>query len=439
MKVLVVGSGGREHAIAWKLLQSPGIAKVYAAPGNGGTAVMDRCVNLDLDGRDSAEEETQEALIRYAVQEKINLAVIGPEGPLASDIAGRFRKAGIAAAGPDAKAAALESSKAWAKSFMEAYGVRTAPSHTYADPAKAKEQARRHFSGSKSPLVIKADGLASGKGVVIAAGRAEAESVISSFMEGGVLGGAGKTVVLEEFLEGREVSVLAAVSVSGSGGLILPFMPARDHKRRFDNDEGPNTGGMGAVAPADFSAAAREDFRTAVLEPTLKGLRAEGLEYRGFLFFGLMVRENRCSLLEYNARLGDPETQALLPLMKSDFAELCLAAASGTLEKFNLEWKSGAVCAPVAVAAGYPGTYRTGDPVAFNETAFEKTGALLFAAGAVRGAGGPAGSGLRTAGGRVLSVAAYGKDAAQAREKAYRALEAVSFEGMDYRGDIGAV
>lgn len=440
MKVLVVGSGGREHAIVWKLLQSPGVAKVYAAPGNGGTAGMDRCVNLDLEGRDTTEEETQEALIRYAVQEKINLAVVGPEGPLAADIAGRFRKAGIVAAGPDAKAAALESSKAWAKSFMETYGVRTASSHTYTDAAKAKEQVRRHFAGTKSPLVIKADGLASGKGVVIASARAEAESVIASFMEGGALGGAGKTIVLEEFLEGREVSVLAAVSVSGKGGQILPFIPARDHKRRFDNDEGPNTGGMGAAAPVvDFSAVAREDFRTAILEPTLKGLRAAGIEYRGFLFFGLMVHENRCSLLEYNARLGDPETQALLPLMKSDFSELCFAAALGTLEKFNLEWKSGAVCAPVAVAAGYPGTCRTGDPVAFNETSFEKTGALLFAAGVVRGAGGPAGSGLRTTGGRVLSVAAYGRDAAQAREKAYLALEAVSFEGMDYRRDIGAV
>jgi phosphoribosylamine--glycine ligase len=252
-------------------------------------------------------------------------------------------------------------------------------------------------------------------------------------MEDGALGGAGKTLVIEEFLEGREVSVLAAVAVSGGKGRILPFVPARDHKRRFDNDEGPNTGGMGAIAPVpDFTRAAQEDFQAAILEPTLRGLIAEGLDYRGFLFFGLMVRDGKCYLLEYNVRLGDPETQAVLPLMKSDFAGLCTAIASGDLENYSLAWKEGAVCAPVAVASGYPGEYRKGAAVTVDRAAFDKTGAVLFAAGAA-----PGGGGLITAGGRVLAVSAHGENAAEARKKAYAALKAVSFEGMDYRRDIG--
>jgi phosphoribosylamine--glycine ligase len=259
-------------------------------------------------------------------------------------------------------------------------------------------------------------------------------------MEDRSLGDAGTTLVLEEYLEGREISVLAAVSV-GAGGrdAIVPFVSARDHKRRFDHNQGPNTGGMGAIAPVpDFSLAAKKDFVASILEPTLKGIQAEGFDYRGFIFFGLMVKEESCYLLEYNVRLGDPETQAVLPLMESDFGELCLAIEDGTLADFPLKWKPGAVCAPVAVAKGYPGEYRKDDPIAFSEIAFKKSGAVLFAAGAIRGTGGPAGSGLRTNGGRVLAVSAYGADAVEAREKAYRALQAVSFEGMEYRRDIGA-
>ncbi|MDR2049651.1 MAG: phosphoribosylamine--glycine ligase, partial [Treponema sp.] len=439
MKVLVIGSGGREHAMVWKLLQSPKVLKVYAAPGNGGTAGFvsesgKKCENVDLLGRDPCEVEIQEALIRYVKKEKINLTIVGPEAPLAAGIADRFNEAGLPVAGPGKKAAMLESSKAYAKSFMNTYGVRAARSYTFTDADKALDAARKHFAGAGnhgkaagkpgknsaanpagtsggisagrvSPLVIKADGLAAGKGVVIASGMKEAAETIVSFMEKGQLGGAGKTIVLEEFLEGREVSVLAAVSAGKTGGIILPFVAARDHKRRFDGDQGPNTGGMGAIAPApDFSAAARRDFVEAILNPTLKGIKAEGFDYRGFIFFGLMIQNETCRLLEYNVRLGDPETQAVLPLMKSDFAELCLSIVNGSLDSFSLEWKPGAVCAPVAVADGYPGEYRKGDAIAFNETAFAKTGAVLFAAGAVRGPGGPGGSGLRTSGGRVLAV-----------------------------------
>jgi phosphoribosylamine--glycine ligase len=258
-------------------------------------------------------------------------------------------------------------------------------------------------------------------------------------MKGDTLGGAGKSVVIEEFLEGREVSVLAAVSVQPGGkGVIRPFIAARDHKRRFDGGRGPNTGGMGAVAPVpEFTQAAQSDFVVSILSPTLRGMEAEKLDYRGFIFFGLMVNGDRCFLLEYNARLGDPETQAVLPLMDSDFAALCSAIVDGSLSSFPLKWKKSYVCAPVAVVEGYPGSYPSSDPIAVNPTGLERTGAKLFIAGAQRGAGGALGSGLRTSGGRVLAVSAAGADPDEARAKAYAALGFVTFEGMDYRKDIG--
>ncbi|MDR2701754.1 MAG: phosphoribosylamine--glycine ligase [Spirochaetaceae bacterium] len=442
MKVLVIGSGGREHAMAWKLAQSKKAERVYIAPGNGGTAGEKNCENVDLLGHDPAEEEVQEALIRYVIKEGIDLTVVGPEAPLAAGIADRFREAGQPIVGPGAAAARLEASKAYAKSFMEKYRVRAARSLVFTDISEALRAVKAHFSNAEKdlpPLVIKANGLAAGKGVIIAEELEAAETAVNAFMKEGVLDGAGKTLVLEEFLRGPEVSVLAAVSVSGGGkGVILPFVSARDHKRRFDNDGGPNTGGMGAIAPVpDFNAALQKDFEEAILAPTLRGLEAEGFDYRGFIFFGLLIQDGKCYLLEYNIRLGDPETQAVLPMMNSDFAELCAAIENKTLMDFRLSWKPGAVCAPVAVAAGYPGDYRKGDPIAFNEASFAKTGAVLFAAGAQCGTGGAAGSGLRSAGGRVLAVSAYGANGEDAREKAYRALKAVHFEGMDYRRDIG--
>jgi phosphoribosylamine--glycine ligase len=442
MKILVIGGGGREHALVWKLSQSEKVEKIFAAPGNGGTAGVENCENVDLLGRDPAEEDIQEALIRYVIKENIDLSIVGPEAPLAAGIADRFRSAGLPVVGPGAAASRLESSKDYAKSFMNKYRVRTAQSISCNNPEKAFAVLKKHFEEQKSgepiPLVIKADGLAAGKGVVIAEDLKTAKETITAFMKEGALGAAGKIIVLEEFLRGPEVSVLAAVSVSGGKGIILPFASARDHKRRFDDDKGPNTGGMGAIAPVpDFTLKLQEDFKTAILDPTLHGMGAEGFDYRGFIFFGILIQDEKCYLLEYNVRLGDPETQAVLPLLESDFAGLCLAIENKTLEDFRLCWKPGAVCAPVAVASGYPGPYRKGDPIAFNETIFAKTGAVLFAAGAVRSPGGSEGSGLRTAGGRVLSVSAYGADGKSAQEKAYKALQAVDFDGMDYRRDIG--
>jgi phosphoribosylamine--glycine ligase len=284
--------------------------------------------------------------------------------------------------------------------------------------------------------VIKADGLAAGKGVVIAEDLAQAEECVRSFMSEGSLGDAGRLIVLEDYLGGREVSLLAALSVKPgeNGGACLPFIAARDHKRRFDGDEGPNTGGMGAVAPVpDFSPAAQDDFRANILEPTLRGVKAEGLDYRGFIFFGLMVRDETCYLLEYNVRLGDPETQAVLPLMDSDFLDLCIAVEQGELSGFPLVWKNACACAPVAVAQGYPGAYRKGDALAINWKGLDETGAKLFAAGVLA----EAGRGLVTSGGRVLAVSCLGADKDQAWERAYRALGMVDFEGMSFRRDIG--
>jgi phosphoribosylamine--glycine ligase len=264
------------------------------------------------------------------------------------------------------------------------------------------------------------------------------------------LGNAGASVVLEDFLAGKEVSVLAAVSaVPGKKGCIRPFVSARDHKRRFEGGRGPNTGGMGAIAPIpDFTPEAQKDFVASILEPTLRGMEAENMDYRGFIFFGLMVHQNRCSLLEYNVRLGDPETQAVLPLMDSDFGELCLSILDGSLETFPIKWKNGAVCAPVAVAEGYPGAYRKGDSITIDEDNFSKTGAHLFIAGAQRERTLPAegesaspaanfSEGLRSSGGRVLAVSAWGDNADEAWAKVYRAMEFISFEGMAYRKDIG--
>ena len=439
MKIMVIGGGGREHALVWKLAQSEKVEKIYAAPGNGGTAGIENCENVDLFGRDPVEEEIQEALVRYAIKENIDLSVVGPEAPLAAGIADCFRAAGLAIVGPGAEVSRLEASKRYAKEFMNTYGVRTARSASFTNRDETLQALHKHFEAQKEvPLVIKADGLAAGKGVVIAENLETAEKTVTEFMDEAVLGTAGKILVLEEFLQGPEVSVLAAASIKDGRGVILPFASARDHKRRFDGDQGPNTGGMGAIAPVpDFTVELQEDFKTAILEPTFRGLAAEGFDYRGFIFFGLLIQDGKCYLLEYNVRLGDPETQAVLPLLDSDFAGLCKAIENGTLEDFRLSWKNGAVCAPVAVAAGYPGAYRKGDPIAFNKTSFDKTGAVLFAAGAIRGQGGAEGTGLRTAGGRVLSVSAYGATINDAREKAYEALKSVQFAGMGFRRDIG--
>jgi len=457
MKILVVGSGGREHALAWKFAQSPKAEKVFVAPGNGGTVAEAKCENVAMKA-DPSSVKGQEELIQFALKEKIDITVIGPETPLANGIADTFRGAELNVIGPGRQAAQLEASKIYSKAFMAKYGVRAASGSSFTDPQDALDFASRHFNAggtggaySNAPLVIKADGLAAGKGVVIANNMTETEETLAAFMKQKSLGDAGSSVLLEEFLEGKEVSVLAAVSVTGGGaskggGYILPFISARDHKRRFEGAKGPNTGGMGAIAPVpDFSNEAQEDFIQSILKPTLNGLKVEHFDYRGFIFFGLMINNNRCYLLEYNVRLGDPETQAVLPLMDFDLVDLCEAMINGN--EFHLTWKQGAVCAPVAVAEGYPGPYLKGDAISINAAAIEKTGAKVFISGAFMGlagsktgstsTGAPATPSLLTSGGRVLTVSAFGQNADEAYNRAYKGLEAITFDGMGFRLDIG--
>jgi phosphoribosylamine--glycine ligase len=484
MKILIVGSGGREHSLAWKFTQSNKVEKVFIAPGNGGTATEAKCENV-LTKADIACAEGQDELKQFCLREKINLTVIGPELPLSEGIADTLRAAGLEVIGPGRQAARLESSKIYSKDFMAKYGVRAAKSNCFASLEAARSFASDHFTANKTtpdkkvaPLVIKADGLAAGKGVIIAQNMKEAEDALVALMQDKSLGDAGTSVLLEEFLEGKEVSILAAVSVKGDTlnvkdralnvkgdtlntkgdtlnivdkeysedmGYILPFISARDHKSRFEGGQGPNTGGMGAIAPVpDFSQVAQDDFTRSILEPTLKGIQAEGFDYCGFIFFGLMVKEDRCYLLEYNVRLGDPETQAVLPLMDFELVDLCTAMLAG--KNFPLAWKTGAVCAPVAVANGYPGSYPKGDIITIDSAAIEKTGAKVFISGAVSDptnshakTGSTSGETkqLRTSSGRVLTVSAYGENADEAHATAYRGLEAISFAGMGYRHDIG--
>jgi phosphoribosylamine--glycine ligase len=417
---------------------SPKVKTVFVCPGNGGTALEKKCENA-LAGVDPETEAGHAILADFAEKMDVAFSVVGPEAPLASGIVAAFHSRSLAIVGPDKRAARLEASKAFSKAFMAKYGVRTAASREFADAGfeDALRHVKAHFSQTNQPVVIKADGLAAGKGVVIANSFAEAEACLRFFMKDGAIGDAGRTVVIEDFLRGEEVSVLAAVSVRNGEGVIAPFISARDHKRRFDGDMGPNTGGMGAIAPVpDFTEEAQADFRASILEPTLKGLKAENFDYRGFIFFGLMAREGRCHLLEYNARLGDPETQAALPLLDSDFADVCAAILDGSLAESHLAWKRGAVCAPVAVAGGYPGPYRKGDCVTVNGAAPGggelSPGVKLFAAG-LRLRDGD----FFTSGGRVFAVSAYGADAESARSEAYRALESARFDGMDFRKDIG--
>ena len=439
MKILVIGSGGREHALVCKLAQSDKVEKIWAAPGNGGTTDEAKAENLILGTNqrslDPSSEKGQNALLEFCRSEKIDLVMVGPEAPLAAGIVDKFREAGLAIIGPDKKASQLETSKIFSGSFMSRHGVRSPMRRSFTDAKKAAAFA----AASAAPLVIKADGLAAGKGVVIAQTQDQAKKCISLFMKKASLGDAGRNIVIEEFLEGREVSIMAAVSVKpGKKGVILPFISARDHKKRFEGGKGPNTGGMGAIAPVpDFTPELIKNFETTILLPTLRGMEKDKMTYQGFIFFGVMVKDNECFLLEYNVRLGDPETQALLPLLDSDFAELCLSIWDNTLNSFTLKWKNKSCCAPVLVSSGYPDSYKTGFPIAVNPAGIKNAEAKLYIAGANKGSGGPSGSGLHTCGGRVLAVSAIGDDKDDAREKAYKAIRFIGFNGMEFRKDIG--
>lgn len=411
MKVLVIGSGGREHAIAWKIAKSPLVERVFVAPGNGGTYMEEKCENVDLKGIYD--------YVKFAKEKLVDVTVVGPEAPLVEGIVDEFKKQGLKIFGPLKEAARLEGSKIYAKEFMKRHGVRTAEYEVFYDIEGAVEYIKR----CQYPCVIKADGLAQGKGVVICNSTKEAEDTLKKFMVEDVFKGSGKRIVIEEFLEGVEASILSITD----GKTIIPFISAKDHKRIFDGDKGPNTGGMGVIAPNPYvTDEVLEDFKKNIMLPTLNGIKEEGLDYHGIIFFGIMITKKGVYLLEYNVRMGDPETQALLPLMKSDFFELILKAIDGKLEGCKVDWEKGYSCNVVAASKGYPGDIEKGFKINIGDVENK-----IFIAGAEFKDGN-----LITTGGRVLSVTAVADTLEKARSKAYEDLKRIYFEGMQYRKDI---
>jgi phosphoribosylamine--glycine ligase len=416
MKVFVIGSGGREHALTWKLKQSPAADRVFCAPGNAGTAPI--AENVATSANDFS------SLIRFAKQNKIDLTVIGPDDPLAAGIVDAFQAEGLRIFGPNKSAARLESSKIFAKELMREQRIPTATARTFSK----SEDAQRYAANLQFPIVIKADGLALGKGVIIAPDSAEASTAIGEMMEGQKFGEAGRRVVIEEFLRGWECSLHALVD--GTNYQILTT--ARDHKRAFDGDTGPNTGGMGAISPAEnWSQKLQAQFENEIMHPLLRALREKGVSFRGLLFPGLIVTEKGVQVLEFNCRFGDPETQAILPRLKSDLLELLEATIDGNLEKTKIEWDERTCVTVVMASGGYPGKYETGRVISGLDRVAELEDVHVFHAG-TRVSNGE----ITTAGGRVLAISALGETAAEARRRAYDAVSRIQFEGCQYRRDI---
>lgn len=415
MNVLVIGSGAREHTIAWKVAQSPLVRKVFCAPGNAGTLSVAENVPLQID--DFA------AIAAFARDKDVALTIVGPEAPLVAGIVDYFATQGLPVFGPSQKAAMIEGSKAWAKQVLTKYGVPTARAATFDSFAKARD----YLLDQPLPVVVKADGLAAGKGVIIARERNEALSALSDIMERRVFGSAGDRVLIEECISGPEVSVLTLTD----GQTVIPLAPACDYKRALDDDDGPNTGGMGTYCPTRLiTPPLMQQITDTILAPTVRGLAEEGVPYRGILYAGLMLTQSGPKVLEFNCRFGDPETQAVLPLLKSDLVPLALAAVNGELGNTVLEWLPGACCGVVLASGGYPGDYAKGFPINGLDTLDEDV--VAFHAGTALDAQGR----VVTAGGRVLTVVATGATMAEARAKAYRNVERVHFEGCHYRRDI---
>ncbi len=418
MKVLVVGGGGREHAIVWRLAQNPTIDRLFAAPGNPGIARDASCIPVAADD--------VPAILALVEDERIDLTVVGPEGPLVAGLVDELSARGRLVFGPTREAARIEGSKAWAKDLCRRHGIPAARSVAVTSMSEAIDA----LGGFEPPFVVKADGLAAGKGVVIAEDRDVALGALTAALEHGAFGEAGATVLIEEHLQGREVSAFAL----SDGRDVLPLALAQDFKRVGDGDAGPNTGGMGAYSPVPFvdDATARRIWRD-VLEQTVGAMESDGVPYRGVLYAGLMITEDGPKVLEFNARFGDPETQALLPLLGSDLAELCLACAEGNLALYRANLSPQACVTVVLASAGYPEAYETGLEIDGLEDAESVEGAMVFHAGTAERQGR-----VVTSGGRVLSVSALGADLAEARARAYEACSRVSFEGMHYRRDIAA-
>jgi phosphoribosylamine--glycine ligase len=418
VQILIVGGGGREHALAWKCAQSPRVSRVFVAPGNAGTALEPKVCNVDI-GADDID-----ALLAFAQREAIALSIVGPEGPLVAGIADRFAAAGRTCFGPSRAAARLEGSKAFTKDFLKRHGIPTAAYAAFDadtfDPAYVRAQ--------RLPVVVKADGLAAGKGVLICETH-DAAIDAATAMLGGSFGSAGRTVVIEEFLSGEEVSFI----VMARGETVLPLATSQDHKRRDDGDRGPNTGGMGAYSPAPIvTPALHARIMREVIEPTLQGLRADGNPYLGFLYAGLMIAaDGTPNVLEYNCRFGDPETQPILMRLQSDLVELCEAALGGTLQGIPVRWDSRPALGVVMAAGGYPEGYRKGDPISGLDAAARLPGKVFHAGTRADGAQ------IVTAGGRVLCAVGLGDTVAAAGAEAYQLVNAIHWNLVQYRRDIG--
>ena len=419
MRVLVVGSGGREHAICWKLKQSPKVTELFCAPGNGGIAQTARCVDV--------KATDVEGMVRWARDNAMDFVVVAPDDPLALGMVDALEEAGIPAFGPRASAAVIEASKAFSKELMKKYHIPTAQYETFTDLDKALA----YIQEQGAPIVVKADGLALGKGVVVAATVEEAQTAAREMMADKKFGESGSTVVIEECMTGPEVTVLAFAD-----GEHVSTMPAsQDHKRAYDGNQGPNTGGMGAFCPSPkYTPELAERCMKEIFQPTVEALRAEGRPFKGVIYFGLMLTQDGPKVVEYNARFGDPETQPILSMLDTDLMDIFQACVDGTLDKVEIKWKSGAACCLVLASGGYPVSYQSGYPISGLEEA-EQLGATVFHAGTKRSDNGE----TLTAGGRVLGVTATGGTLAEAITAAYAAAKPISFQDMHFRTDIGKV
>ncbi len=418
MKILIVGGGGREHAIAWKLAKSPKVEKMYCAPGNAGIAEVAECVNIGVMEFDK--------LVAFAKEHEIDLTVVAPDDPLAAGAVDAFEAAGLRAFGPRANAAILEGSKAFSKDLMKKYGIPTAAYETFNDP----EKALAYLETAKMPIVLKADGLALGKGVLICKDLEEAKAGVKTLMMDKQFGSAGDEIVIEEFMTGREVSVLSFVD----GKTIKIMTSAQDHKRAKDGDQGLNTGGMGTFSPSPFYTLQVDAFcRDHIYQKTVDAMKTEGREFKGIIFFGLMLTADGPKVLEYNARFGDPETQVVLPRMKNDLVDLFEACIDGTLDQIDLEFEDNAAVCVVLASAGYPEHYEKGFEIRGLENFKDRDGYYVFHAGSKFDEQGR----VVTNGGRVLGVTATGTNLKEARANAYKATEWIDFDNKYMRHDIG--
>ena len=418
MKVLVVGSGGREHAVVKKLAENPEIERIYCAPGNGGISVQ--ATPVDIKATDV------EGMVAFAKKEGIDFAVVTPDDPLVLGMADAMEEAGVPAFGPSKKAAQIEGSKVFAKNLMKKYGIPTAKYKVFDDPGKVVEYIERE---NCFPAVIKADGLALGKGVVIAKNLEEAKEAVHSIMEDKIFGKSGNQVVVEEFLTGKEVSVLAFTD----SHTVSPMVSSMDHKRAYDNDEGPNTGGMGTIAPSPYyTADVAKRCMEEIFLPTVEAMKKEGCPFKGCLYFGLILTEQGPKVIEYNCRFGDPETQVVLPLLKTDLFTIMRAVRDEHLSELDIQWSTGAAACVVLASGGYPKKYETGFPIEGLDEDGGHPGVIVYHACTKKQDGK-----FLTAGGRVLGVTGLGDNLPQALEKAYDAVKEITFEKVHYRTDIG--